>query len=1492
MSNSKKTKNMTNVTQEHFFNLSIDMLCIAGLDGYFKHLNLSWEQTLGWTNEELLDKPFIEFVHPEDREKTIKVIQNLTAGENAIVFENRFKCKNGEYKWFSWNAIPITGQNLIYAIARDITERKRIDQELKNNQQKYQSLFNKANDYIILIDEKGNIIELNEKASEFVGGERSNVIGQNLMKVSFLSKEDKRKAFESFKERLSSRGVGSYELEFIRYDGEKLNGEVNANIIDLDDGTKCDLVVVRDITNRKRTEEELKLLTERLSLATRSAEIGIWDWDVKNNILVWDDSMYNLYGVKKEDFSGAYEAWVQGLHSDDKESGEKEIEMALKGEKYFDTEFRVVWPDDSIHSIRAIATVMRDNDGKPLRMVGVNWDITERNKAEVLLKTRNDMLDIISRSQSKFIAEIEPRYIFDELLENLLALTKSEYGYIGEVLLSDNGDPFLKSHAITNIAWNKETRDFYKKNAPKGMEFHNLKTLFGTVMTSGKPVISNSPSKDNRSGGLPKGHPPLNSFLGIPFYSGKKMIGMVGIANRPDGYSEDIIEYLKPFLSTCANLIEGYSTRRHRKEAEKALEESEGRLELALKGADLGLWDWNIKTGEVVFNQRWAEMLGYSLDEIIPNVDSWYKLNHPEDVPLIEKALKDHFEGKTEIYETEHRMKTKSGEWKWILDRGRVFERDKKGNPLRATGTHLDITERKISEDELIKKTDMLENYSSNLKILNNIATTQYDSFNALITDYLDAGKKIFNLSTGILSEIKGNEYLVRATKTDLDFLKPELVFELKDTYCKLVVTKVKTIAFNSAKEVHKNKIHPIFPNEYFESYISAPVFVNGKIYGTLNFSSPVKREQAFQDYEFDIIELMAESIGKFIAYEEVNTERKKTEEEKRKLSVAVEQSPSTVVITDINGNIIYVNPKFTDLTGYKEKEVIGKNPRILKSTERPSAEYKPLWETVTAGKIWRGEFINKKKNGEHYWESASISPIKDIEGNITSFIKVAEDITERKRIEKELTESEERTRTVINTLVDAVITINDNGIVESFNLAAEALFGYDKEEVIGKNVNILMPEPYHGNHDGFLSNYLKTGEAKIIGIGRQVKAKRKDGIIFPIELAVGEMRFGSKSAFVGIVKDITERKRGEEERNRLIDKLQEKSSQLNITLNSVGDGIVVTDDKLNVLSSNPAFADLMGLPMYRIRGQLCTDIMKMDEHSKDNIADLRGLMLEAVNSGQKTSRRFAIENHEGKKITLEAINSPMKNIEGKIIGSVFSFRDVSREAEIDKMKNEFISTVSHELRTPLTSIKGYIDLILSGDTGEINELQQEFLDIVYQNSDRLNNLINDLLDVEKIESGKIDLKFEKISLSDLVSHAVKTMHNLADEKGLNFDSKIKDGIEIIGDRDKLVQVLTNLISNSIKFTKQGEISVELKAIQEKSLIIVRDTGIGISKVDQKNLFKKFFRADNEYVREVGGTGLGLSIVQAIVEKHGGMVKIKSELGQGSEFRIIIPMKK
>lgn len=218
------------------------------------------------------------------------------------------------------------------------------------------------------------------------------------------------------------------------------------------------------------------------------------------------------------------------------------------------------------------------------RTAELEAEITEHKQDERSLQQSNKLLDALSRAQSSFISEIDSRVLFNELLSNLLSLTQSEYGFIGEVLYLSSGDPYLKTHAITNIAWDEQTTEFYEKNAPKGMEFHNLKTLFGAVMTTAKPVIANDPSIDPRRGGIPEGHPALKAFLGLPFFSGKTMVGIVGIANRPNGYDDELIEFLQPFVHTCGNIIESYRNDQRRREAAQQLQKSKTMLQGVFDG--------------------------------------------------------------------------------------------------------------------------------------------------------------------------------------------------------------------------------------------------------------------------------------------------------------------------------------------------------------------------------------------------------------------------------------------------------------------------------------------------------------------------------------------------------------------------------------------------------------------------------------------------------------------------------------------------------------------------------------------------------------------------------------------------------------------------------------------------------------------------------------------------------------------------------------------
>jgi len=223
------------------------------------------------------------------------------------------------------------------------------------------------------------------------------------------------------------------------------------------------------------------------------------------------------------------------------------------------------------------------------RTLDLEMELNEHKETETKLFSSNNILDAISNAQTEFLISSNSQTVFEKLLNRILVLTKSEYGFIGQVLYTSEEKPYLKIISLTNIAWNNETRKFYDKYYELGMEFCNMDTLFGAVITTGQRVISNDPSNDSRSGGLPKGHPDLNAFLGLPFYKDKKLIGMVGLANRPGGYNEDIVECLQPFVTTCSSLIQAWKTEIQRKQAEEELMMAKGEAERANKAKSVFL---------------------------------------------------------------------------------------------------------------------------------------------------------------------------------------------------------------------------------------------------------------------------------------------------------------------------------------------------------------------------------------------------------------------------------------------------------------------------------------------------------------------------------------------------------------------------------------------------------------------------------------------------------------------------------------------------------------------------------------------------------------------------------------------------------------------------------------------------------------------------------------------------------------------------------------
>lgn len=351
----------------------------------------------------------------------------------------------------------------------------------------------------------------------------------------------------------------------------------------------------------------------------------------------------------------------------------------------------------------------------------------------------------------------------------------------------------------------------------------------------------------------------------------------------------------------------------------------------------------------------------------------------------------------------------------------------------------------------------------------------------------------------------------------------------------------------------------------------------------------------------------------------------------------------------------------------------------------------------------------------------------------------------------------------------------------------------------------------------------------------------------------------------------------------------QEEASQSRAILEGIADGVMVADAQGNVILLNAAAEEILGTSREEIVGRPIHELSGLYGAEGDTWLALTKEWAQALPAkDQPTSFESQFETEE----KVASVHMAPVLMGDEFLGTVSVFRDITREVAVDRIKSEFISTVSHQLRTPMTSIKGYTDLLYLETVGEINEAQRRFLSIIKSNADRLALLADDLLDISRIETGRMRLNLEFIHISAISEEATASLRGQIEEKGLSLKLDIPEGLPpIYGDRDRVTQVLTNLIDNARHYTPAGgQITVSAQIRGNFLQVSVADTGIGIAPGDQEKIFDRFYRADHPLVQEVSGTGLGLPIVKSFVEMHGGEIWVESEPGQGSTFSFTLPL--
>ena len=571
-------------------------------------------------------------------------------------------------------------------------------------------------------------------------------------------------------------------------------------------------------------------------------------------------------------------------------------------------------------------------------------------------------------------------------------------------------------------------------------------------------------------------------------------------------------------------------------------------------------------------------------------------------------------------------------------------------------------------------------------------------------------------------------------------------------------------------------------------------------------------------------------------------------------------------------GRILDANEALVQMLGYPSKEALLETPAQMLFFDISERQ---RWQAEMDAKGVVKDFVTqlKRYDGTAIWVVDRARTVRDPQGKVLYYDGSLVDITEQVRAQEALRASEARYRALVESSPDG-IAIHQDGRCVFINPAGARLLGANKpEELLGKPaLDFVHPDYREAVRERVQRSLAEWQPAPPL----EERFIRLDGTVLDVEVTAVPVLWEGQPAMQVIFRDISERKRMEAD-------LKASEERYRDLFENANDGIYILDRTGRILSLNRKAQEITGYTLEEIRGQLYTMLVPSGPERKQ----ARRAFLKNMR-GQSDKTELTIRRKDGREVVLELSTRPIWQ-NGQIIGIQGIGRDVTERKELERLKSEFISTVSHELRTPLTSIKGYVDLVLAGDVGPLTPEQREFLTIVAQNTTRLTELINDLLEIERLESGRIEFEFVELSLEEVLQNVARSLQVNAEQKGLEFITEIASGLKVRGDRERLAQVFLNLLSNAIKYTPAG--TVELKAYRENDTVVVavRDTGIGLSESDMQKLFQKFFRADNPYVRKAGGTGLGLSIAKAIVERHNGTITVTSQLGQGSTFTVRLP---
>lgn len=1038
---------------DRFFSVALDLLCIANLDGYFLQLNPLWEKTLGYTLEELKHCKFLDFVHPEDINSTRAALAALSEQQEVLNFVNRYRHRDGSYRWIEWRSIPVSG--LIYASARDITEQKQAEAALRQSEAKNRAMLAAIPDLLLRIKLDGTCLDFippsTTAASNFLPIQ-SNVAEvlpppvwqhqQQRMQQAFLTGE-----LQVWKHQLLKNGcLCEEEVRLVPC------------------GTDECLIIVRDITEQKRSEEALRKSEERWQLAIEATNDGIWDHNLSTDEHFLSPRCMEILGYDYTEID-SFTKWLECIHPEDQAVLQTTLQAYLEHKTpIYAAEYRMRCKDGHYKWLLAKGKAFWDETGTPLRAIGSITDITSRKQAEVELQQLNEELEQRVQRRTQALRQAYAQLQDSEARFQTFMNNSPTVSWISDangVIVYVSQNYYHTFQLSTSEAVGQSIFQLYSQDVAQQF-LDNIREVIRT----------------------------------------NQVVETVTGAVRTDGTIGEFLSYTFPLSGSSGQcLVGGVAIDiTERRQAEEAIRLSQEQLQLAVEGSGDGLWDWNVVTGDTYLSPRWLGMLDYEAGELPATIETWEDLIHPEDRPTVMSILDAHLHDAAIPYQVEFRARTKTGDWRWVLDYGKVVTYTAEGQPLRMVGLQRDITDRKLAEDALRASETRLAERNA---ILQSVIESTPD-----VVFVKDVAGRIVIANTSFvrffdqpLSALLG--------KSDTELWSPEMARRLRELDLRIMTTGI-------AETLEEAVPHPNGTGMSTYLTTKSPWYDDqGNILGTIGLSRDISDRKLAEDA------LQAERL---------------------RLQLALDAAQMGTWSCSLQTNTLTWSDRTQEIFGFMPG-TFPKDQETFLSLVHPADRDRLMGEIThisETGAPYTHEYRIQRLDGEVRWIAEwGIIP-QDSPTTDRQLIGVVSDITARKHSEAALRDSEERFRVTFEQAAVGMVQVDLAGRFVRVNQTFCDIVGYSESELSLRTFReITHPEDLAEDE----SNLARLLAGEIPSFVREKRYIRPSGEVIWANLSVSLVRgvSGAPQYFIAVVENINDRKQAEQDLRQINAELERR---------------------------------------------------------------------------------------------------------------------------------------------------------------------------------------------------------------------------------------------------------------------------------------------------------------------------------------------------------------